>query len=71
VHGEYRGELNVEGEHVTGCDEIEVAHRLHQHRDCIVRVEDRSDGSVGVGSMQTIVVGPHPELGLTEAASFS
>jgi len=71
VHGEYRGELNVEGEHVAGCDEIEVAHRLHQHRDCIVRVEDRSDGSVGVGSMQTIVVGPHPELGLTEAASFS
>ncbi|MGZ4693517.1 MAG: hypothetical protein ACXWA3_07805, partial [Acidimicrobiales bacterium] len=71
VHGEYRGELNVEGEHIEHCDEVEVAHRIHQHRDCIVRVEDTSDGSTGVGSLQSIVAGPHPELGLTEAASFS
>ena len=29
------------------------------------------DGSTGVGSLQSIVTGPHPELGLTDAASFS
>ncbi len=39
VHGEYRGELHVEGEHVEHCDQVEVAHRIHQHRDCIVRVD--------------------------------
>lgn len=71
VHGEFRGDLHVEGEHVDRCDEVEVAHRIHQHRDCIVRVVDQSDGSSGVGSLQSIVTGPHPELGLTEAASFS
>jgi hypothetical protein len=71
VHGEFRGELHVDGEHVEHCDRAEVAHRIHQHRDCIVRVTDTTDGSVGVGTAQTIVVGPHPELGLTEAASFS
>ena len=33
-------------------------------------VTDTSDGSTGVGSLQSIVAGPHPELGLTEDASF-
>jgi hypothetical protein len=71
VHGEFRGDLLVDGEHVTGCDQVEVAHRIHQHRDCIVAVTDLGDGSTGVGSLQSIVAGPHPELGLTAAASFS
>jgi hypothetical protein len=68
--GEWRGDLVVDGEHVTGCDQTEMAHRLHQHRDCIVRVEDLSDGSTGVGSMQSGVMGAHPEMGLTAEASF-
>jgi len=71
VHGEFRGELHVEGEHVDRCDEVDVAHRIHQHRDCIVAVTDTTDGSTGVGSLQSIVAGPHPELGLTQEASFS
>jgi hypothetical protein len=71
VHGEHRGDLHVEGDHVTGCDEVAVAHRIHQHRDCIVRVTDSSDGSTGVGTVQSIIMGAHPDLGLTEAASFS
>lgn len=69
-HGEWRGELHVEGEHLTGCDAPELAHRVHQHRDCIVRVTDEASGDTGVGTMQTIVTGAHPDLGLTEAASF-
>jgi len=69
--GEWRGELLVDGEHIEGCDTVEVAHRLHQHRDCIVRVEDLGDGSTGVGTLQSNVVGPHPEMGLTAEASFA
>jgi hypothetical protein len=69
--GEWRGELHVDGEHVTACDTAPVAHRIHQHRDCIVRVEDLTDGSTGVGSMQSNAVGPHPEMGLTADASFT
>jgi hypothetical protein len=69
--GEWRGELHVDGEHVSGCDTVEVAHRLKQHRDCIVAVTDLDDGSTGIGSMQSNVVGAHPQMGLTEEASFA
>jgi hypothetical protein len=68
--GEWRGELHVDGEHLEACDTVEVAHRVHQHRDCIVRVEDLVDGSTGVGTLQSNVIGPHPEMGLTAEASF-
>jgi hypothetical protein len=71
VHGEHRGDLHVEGDHVVDCDAVEVARRIHQHRDCIVRVTDATDGSTGVGTVQSIVMGAHPDLGLSEAASFS
>ena len=69
--GEWRGDLHVDGEHIEGCDTVAVAHRIHQHRDCIVRVEDLTDGSVGVGSLQSNVVGAHPAMGLTSDASFA
>lgn len=70
-HGEWRGELHVDGEHVARCDDVEVAHRIHQHRDCVVVVEDAASGDRGIGTMQSIVVGAHPDLGLTEDASFT
>ena len=66
-----RGVLHVDGEHITDCDTTEVAHRIHQHRDCIVRVEDLDDGSTGVGTLQSNAVGAHPERGLTAEASFA
>jgi hypothetical protein len=69
--GEWRGELHVEGEHVTACDTVEVARRLHQHRDCIVRLTDLEDGSTGIGTMQSNVVGAHPSMGLTAEASIA
>jgi hypothetical protein len=68
--GEWRGELHVDGEHLTGCDTVELARRIHQHRDCIVRVEDLGDGSIGVGTVQSNATGSHPEMGLTAEASF-
>jgi len=69
VHGEFRGELHVEGEHVTDCHLPEVARRIHQHRDCVVEVRD-GHGARGVGTLQSIVVGEHPAMGLTAAMSF-
>jgi hypothetical protein len=68
--GEWRGDLHTDGEHITECDSVPVAHRIHQHRDCIVRVESLQDGSIGVGTLQSNAVGSHPEMGLTAAASF-
>ena len=68
--GEWRGDLHTDGEHITECDSVPVAHRIHQHRDCIVRVESLEDGSIGVGTLQSNAVGSHPEMGLTAAASF-
>lgn len=69
-HGEWRGPRHVEGEYFADCSLPEVAHRIHQHRDCVIRVTDETGGGTGVGNLQSIVTGPHPEIGLTEAASF-
>jgi hypothetical protein len=69
-HGQYRGDLVVEGEHIVDCHLPEVAHVLHQHRDCIVRVEDPATGDWGVGALQSGVIGAHPAMGLTEENSF-
>jgi hypothetical protein len=69
-HGQWRGALVVEGEHVPDCSERAAAQRLHQMRDCVVRVDDPVGGGTGWGNLQSLFVGPHPEMGLTEAASF-
>jgi hypothetical protein len=69
-HGQWQGPLAVEGEHVADCSDPAVARRIHQLRDCIVRVEDPVGGGVGWGNLQTLAVGPHPEMGLTTDASF-
>jgi hypothetical protein len=69
-HGEFRGDLHVDGERIEDCSEPETARRIHQIRDNLVRIEDPVAGGVGVGNLQTIFAGPHPEIGLTEANSF-
>ena len=55
---------------MADCADPATARRLHQMRDNLVRVEDPVGGGTGVGNMQTIFTGPHPDLGLTEEASF-
>ena len=69
-HGEWRGDLHVDGEHIADCSDVETAHRIHQFRDCLVRVDDPVGGGTGWGNLQSLVVGAHPEIGLTEEASF-
>jgi len=69
-HGEWRGPLSVEGEHIPDCTAPDVLRRIHQHRDCVVRVDDPGGGGTGWGNLQSIVTGAHPEMGLTAEASF-
>lgn len=69
-HGEYRGDLHLDGEHLVDCHLPEVARVVHQHRDCIVRIDDPATGDWGVGTLQSGVVGAHPTMGLTEQNSF-
>jgi hypothetical protein len=69
-HGEWRGELHVDGEHIPDCSDVETAHRIHQFRDCLIRVDDPVGGGTGFGNLQTLVVGADEAMGLTEEASF-
>jgi hypothetical protein len=69
-HGQWRGDLHVDGEHVDDCSDPDTARRIHQMRDCLVRVDDPAGGGMGWGNLQSILAGPHPDLGLTEEASF-
>jgi len=63
-HGSFRGDLEVDGEHVADCSERKSAERVHQIRDCVVRLRDPAGGGVGIGNCQTVAVGAWPELGL-------
>ncbi len=65
-HGEFRGELHVDGERIPDCRPPEVARRLHQIRDTVIRIEDPVGGGVGYGNCQPIAAGPWPELGLAD-----
>jgi hypothetical protein len=67
-HGEWRGELHVDGERIADCATPEQARRLHQIRDTTVRVVDPVGGGVGWGNCQPIAAGPWPELGLADEA---
>jgi hypothetical protein len=69
-HGQWRGKLLVEGEHTSDCADLATAQRLHQLRDCIVRVDDPVGGGVGYGNLEALAFGPHPDLGLTAESSF-
>ncbi len=69
-HGEWRGALHVEGEHIADCSTAENARRLHQIRDTVVRVSDPLGGGRGWGNAQPIITGAHPGLGLSAENSF-
>jgi len=65
-HGEWRGELHLDGECIEDCRTPEMARRLHQIRDTAVRVVDPVGDGVGWGNCQPIAAGPWPELGLAD-----
>ena len=70
AHGEWRGPLHVDGEYLPDCADPAIARRIHQHRDCVIRVEDPMGGGVGFGNLQSIVLGADDAMGLTAEASF-
>ena len=69
-HGEWRGDLHVEGEHVPDCADPVVARRLHQIRDTVVHVIDPVGGGEGWGNCQPIITGGDDALGLSADDSF-
>ena len=69
-HGEWRGALHVDGERIPDCSAPDVARRVHQIRDTVVRVVDTAGGGVGWGNWQPIITGSFPELGLDSQSSF-
>lgn len=69
-HGEWRGELVVDGERIDDCSTAEQARRLHQIRDTVVRVDDPVGGGTGWGNCQPIITGGHPDKGLDADTSF-
>jgi len=70
ILGQWAGELEIDGEHITGVDTPEMARQVHQLRDLLVRVDDPVGGGSGLGNLETLAVGAFPELGLTAEASF-
>lgn len=70
AHGQWRGALHVDGEYFADCSDPTVARRIHQHRDCVIRVDDPVGGGVGIGNLQSIVLGADAAMALTDAASF-
>ena len=69
-HGEWRGPLLIEGEHLADCTDPVTARRIHQIRDAVMRVDDPVGGGTGWCNFQTAVVGAWPDHGLDEASSF-
>ena len=50
------------------CSERKSAERVHQIRDCVIRVKDPVGGGEGIGNCQTVAVGAWPQYGLPTAA---
>jgi hypothetical protein len=67
-HGGWRGHEHVEGEHIRDCTDPEVLRRIHQLRDCVVRVRDGE--ATGWGVFETIMTGAWPRSGVTAETSF-
>lgn len=70
-HGEWRGELHVDGDRFEDRSTPETACRVHQIRDTVVRLTDPVGGGVGWDNWQPMVTGAHPELGLDAQSSFT
>jgi hypothetical protein len=69
-HGEWRGELHVDGERFLDCTEPALARELHQVRDTFVHIRDLDTGAEGWGNCQPMITGEHLELGLRAESSY-
>jgi hypothetical protein len=69
-HGEWRGELHVDGERLADCRDPVLVRELHQIRDTVVHVRDLDTGAEGWGNCQPMMCGGFPERGLSADSSF-
>jgi hypothetical protein len=69
-HGQWRGALHIDGEHIADCTTPDAARRLHQIRDAVMRVDDPIGRGTGWRNFQTAIFGEWPEEGLDESTSF-
>ena len=67
-HGSWKGLLEIEGEKFENTLDINTLKRIHQLRDCPVRVAEGD--MTGYGIMETIIHGGDETLGLTVANSI-
>ena len=58
----------MDSDYFADCSYVETARRVHQIRDCIIRITDGD--AVGYSNYQTVVNGEWPELGLAADNSF-
>jgi hypothetical protein len=69
-HGEWRGELHVDGERLEDCRDPALVRELHQIRDTFVHIRDLDTGAVGSGNCQPMIAGDFPDKGLGADTSF-
>jgi hypothetical protein len=69
-HGEWRGELHVDGERLADCRQPDLARELHQLRDTFVHIHEPASGAEGWGNCQPMITGSHADRGLDAASSF-
>ncbi|HEX7658694.1 MAG TPA: hypothetical protein VF444_04375 [Pseudonocardiaceae bacterium] len=67
-HGQWRGDLHVDGERYADVSDVRTVHEVHQLRDCVVRC--REGDAAGYGIFESMVIGEHPRYGLTRETSF-
>ncbi len=67
-HGSWKGSLQVEGEKIENTLDLESLKRIHQLRDCPIKVTEGN--MVGYGILESIVHGGDDKLGLTAANSI-
>jgi hypothetical protein len=67
-HGSWRGKLHIDGEKIEDTMDVATLRRIHQVRDCPIRI--REGDAVGYGIFESVLVGAWPQYGLTAEASF-
>ncbi len=67
-HGQWRGPLQLEGEKIEDTLDVTTLHRIHQLRDCIIRIKEGD--ATGYGIFESVVIGAWEPFGLTRENSL-
>jgi hypothetical protein len=69
-HGDWQGELVVNGEHLPDTGSVEVLHQIHQIRDLLIKVDDPVGGGTGYANLETVLIGAFPDMGVTAETTY-